>query len=60
MNALRYMIAFAKRSSVRNYQAILKDFRNAPPAKMLIYCQKIYFNYMKNKIDKSRHLACIH
>ena len=30
---------------------ILKDLRNAPPAKMLIYCQKIYFDYMKNKID---------
>ena len=22
---------------------ILKDFRNAPPAKMLIYCQKVIF-----------------
>ena len=37
---------------------ILKDFGNAPPAKMLIYCQKIY--YVKNKIDKSRHFVCIH
>ena len=39
---------------------ILKDFRNAPPAKMLIYCQKNLLIIYENKIDKSRHLACIH
>ena len=37
--------------------SILEDFRNAPSAKMLIYCQKLCFNFMKDKIDKSRHLA---
>ena len=53
-------MGFSVRLSVRPLFHILKDFRNAPPAKMLIYCKKIYFNYMINKIDKSHHLACIH
>ena len=29
---------------------ILKDFKNAPPAKMLIYCQNVIFNYVKIKL----------
>ena len=37
---------------------ILKDIRNLPPAKMLIV-KNLYFNYVKNKNDKSRHLPCI-
>ena len=35
----------------RMHISILKDFKNAPPAKMLIYCQNVLFNYVKNKID---------
>ena len=38
---------------------ILKDIRNAPLAEMLIYCQKLYFNYMKNKIDRFAILLAI-
>ena len=38
---------------------ILKAFKNAPPAYMLIYVKIEYFHYVKNKIDKFRHLASI-
>ena len=38
---------------------ILKDFRNAPAAKMLFFCQNVVFCLCENKIDKSLHLACI-
>ena len=31
------------RQIVRIYITILKDFRNAPPAKLLIYCQNVIF-----------------
>ena len=54
------MIWIFKVQDFENFEYILKDFRNAPPAKVLIYCQKICLNYMNNKIDKSHHLACIY
>ena len=34
-----------------NAHIIQKDIRNATPAEMLINCQKLFFQYVKNKID---------
>ena len=49
INALSVLVAYLLASLDwvtslnRLLNVILKDFRNAPPAKMLIYCQNVIF-----------------